>query len=367
MKRRNARNLNLLVSLTSLAILLLAGAGYYYIYVQNRETYLHDRHFRVLERIGDNMVALNETYLANAKANGAQDLSMLKQQVRELVNEEINRINQARINDVQRQKQALTQAQSIASETFRRAKVDQQPIQESISPKRLPLFPETAQVSILPNKAFQLTAPGLTPYTISFDKFAEQYGQRTNLEYEIDFLSPEAADSLASETPITLHARSKDLQWEIQYAIPIQNVSVNGALLVKLSRNMDDFMQSILREDVFQDFVILKRDQLTDTTEALEIIYETFDNYFVPQLLTQNLDSIRVRQIEKGEGAELSKLPYLAHLQAVQFNQYQLILCGLVSKDKFSRDRRQISTLLVLVLLLLVLLLILGIPLLKLG
>ncbi|MEL6653290.1 MAG: hypothetical protein AAFQ87_21040, partial [Bacteroidota bacterium] len=169
MKRRNARNLNLLVSLTSLAILLLAGAGYYYIYVQNRETYLHDRHFRVLERIGDNMVALNETYLANAKANGAQDLSMLKQQVRELVNEEINRINQARINDVQRQKQALTQAQSIASETFRRAKVDQQPIQESISPKRLPLFPETAQVSILPNKAFQLTAPGLTPYTISFD------------------------------------------------------------------------------------------------------------------------------------------------------------------------------------------------------
>ncbi|MEL7339817.1 MAG: hypothetical protein AAGM67_04965, partial [Bacteroidota bacterium] len=84
-----------------------------------------------------------------------------------------------------------------------------------------------------------------------------------------DFLSPEAADSLASRNPITLQPRAKDLQWEIQYAIPIQNVSVNGALLVRLSRNMDDFMQSILREDVFQDFVILKREQPNDSTEEL--------------------------------------------------------------------------------------------------
>ncbi|MEM6348213.1 MAG: hypothetical protein AAF927_30305, partial [Bacteroidota bacterium] len=325
------------------------------------EAYLHQRHFRVLERIGENMVALNETYLANAKANGAQSLNDLKQQVRQLVNEEINRVNQARKNDLARQ-QALTQAQSLAGETLRRAKQVQQP-----TTPNLPLYPPNAQVSIKSNRSFQVEAPGRQAYTLSFEKFSEKYGQRTNLEYEIDLLSNEEAEALVNETPITLAPRQKDLQWEIQYSIPIRDGGVDGALLVKLSRSMDDFMGSIMREDVFQDFVILNRALKDDGTEELEIVYETFDNYFVPQLLTQNLDSIRSRQIKKGEGAALSELPYLAHLQAVQFNQYQLILCGLISKDQFSRDRRKISTLLVLILLILVLLLVLGIPLLKLG
>ncbi|MEL7531958.1 MAG: hypothetical protein AAFN10_11645 [Bacteroidota bacterium] len=362
MKRRNARNLNLLISLTSLAILLLAGAGYYYIYVQNREAYLHQRHFRVLERIGENMVALNETYLSNAKANGAQSLNDLKQQVRELVNEEINRVNQARKNDLARQTQALNQAQSLAGESLRRTKTV-----ETVSSPAIPLFSANAQVSIKSNRSFQVEAPGRSPYTLSFEKFSEKYGQRTNLEYEIDLLSTAEAEALSNDTPITLAPRQKDLQWEIQYSIPIRDAAVDGALLVKLSRSMDDFMGSIMREDVFQDFVILNRGLKDDGSEDLEIVYETFDNYFVPQLLTQNLDSIRSLQIKKGEGAALSELPYLAHLQAVQFNQYQLILCGLIEKDQFSRDRRKISTLLVLILLILVLLLVLGIPLLKLG
>lgn len=358
MKRRNARNLNLLISLTSLAILLLAGAGYYYIYVQNREAYLHKRHFRVLERIGENMVALNETYLANAKANGAQSINDLKQQVRELVNEDINRVNQARKNDQTRQ----AQAQALAGATLRRTKTVQSNPSSSI-----PLFPATAKVTIKSNRSFQVEAADRTPYTLSFEKFSEKYGQRTNLEYEIDLLPKAEAEAYASANPITLKPRQKDLQWEVQYSIPIRDTGVEGALLVKLSRSMDDFMSSILREDVFQDFVILKRDLDDGGSEALEIVYETFDNYFVPQLLTQNLDSIRALQIKNGEGAQLSELPYLAHLQAVQFNQYQLVLCGLVAKDQFSRDRRKISTLLVLVLLMLVLLLVLGIPLLKLG
>jgi hypothetical protein len=347
MKRLRARNLNLLISLTTLAVLLLAGAAYYYLYTERREARLHERHFRVLHRMGENMLALNETYISNAVANGAKSVQTLKEQVLNIVNEEINRVNQSR--------------QIILP----KARID--PNFAFPTPTRnFPPIPAST-VSILPNKAFKISSGDRT-YVLSFEKFTQKYRQRTQLDYSLTLLSREQIQARNKEGN-TVHLKPRNSQngWEIEYTLPISSGSDDqGGYQLSLSRPMDEFMSTLLREDVFEEFIILRREKDSKSNEDLQVVYESFGSYFVPELIAQNLDSLLSMQIEANQGAELINLPYLTHLQPLSFNDDQLILCGLVELNQFKREKRRISTFLVLVLLLLVLLIVLAIPILKL-
>lgn len=349
MKRLRARNLNLLITLSSLAIVLLGCAGYYYLYTENRGERLNERHFRVLDRIGENMLALNETYLSNAEANGAQSIDELKAQVLNIANEEITRINQGR--------QISPVARMRIDSTYRNTKIS--------------TFPLTASVSILPNRGFKITDEGdERSFTLSFDKFSQKYQNRTQLDYELSVLSQADFQALVKQgQSVNLTPKDQDQGWEIQFTLPVQdNEQDQGGFMVSLSRSMKQFMEPILRPDVFEEFVILKRDKTSEGgKETHQVVYETFGSYFVPERISSNLDSLLTQQIEANQGAELAKFPYLVHLQPLKFNQDQLILCGLVDINTFRQEKRKISTLLVLVLLLLVMLIILGIPILKLG
>lgn len=342
MKRLRARNLNLLITLSSLAVILLACAGYYYLYTENREQRLHERHFRVLDRMGENMLALNKTYLANAQANGAQSIEELKDQVLNLANEEIIRLNKGR----------------QSNPTARVLK------EAPISP-----FPENADVSILPNRGFEIRS-GNRNFTLSFERFSQKYQNRTQLDYVISVLNAAEIQALEAQgQSVQLVQEQNNQDWEIQFALPISGSNNDrGGYQVSLSRPMKQFMAPILRPDVFEEFVILQRTRDSEgNTQELKVVYESFDNYFIPQLISQHLDSLLSQQIEANQGALLENLPFLVHLQPLPFNQDQLILCGLVNLDKFNKEKREISTLLVLVLLILILLIVLGIPILKLG
>ncbi|MEO0471715.1 MAG: hypothetical protein AAF206_18960, partial [Bacteroidota bacterium] len=91
--KSNSRSRNLILTLSTLAVALLASLAYFYLHIGEKEDYLHDRHFRVLQQIGQNIQSVNSTYVENARNYATEDINKLKDRVREFVNDDIRKVN----------------------------------------------------------------------------------------------------------------------------------------------------------------------------------------------------------------------------------------------------------------------------------
>jgi hypothetical protein len=134
---------------------------------------------------------------------------------------------------------------------------------------------------------------------------------------------------------------------------------------LSLSKDMDDFMASLIRDDVYDDFIIfLKKEE-----GAAEIIFQTSK---IPMKVNRLPDTLLLTDKQLGLQAntlrELNLIGtnYYAYLQPMQLDEQQLIIVGLQQVERFNGEKFRVSTLLILLLALLLFIGILTLPILRL-
>lgn len=73
MSRKSNRIRSIPLTLSTLAVLVLIAVGYFFFYIQQRETAMDERNFRVLHKISENIIAQKETFVNNARHNAVMD------------------------------------------------------------------------------------------------------------------------------------------------------------------------------------------------------------------------------------------------------------------------------------------------------
>lgn len=390
---------NTTITLVTLAVLALATFGYFYFYIQQREDALQARHYRVLNQMRQNILALNDTYLKNAGNNAAKDLQQLQNQAAVMYNDRLQLNNER----VARGIEALAGRYGVVSsplkdslkaylldkftvqlitsedvslkgaafeigERFLTRKCDNssidQPFQVNDSTG---VFVRDCQSVIVEQNGIERSIDFINipdvKLEITFEEFDDYYKQKINLNYKL-----REYENTATGYRQSILRKAPD-GWELVYTDTI--LTREGAYEFELTRPFDDLISKVLREDIFDEFVVYRVLQdsaaIKSRNSKYESIFQTFEENFFSRQLAGEMDSLLSRQLDSEKRHNISGVPFRIYLQPLHLLRgEELFVCGLVDQGQFESEKARIPPLIILFIVLAVFMVLLAFPSLKL-
>lgn len=370
MKPRNTRLRTLLFTLTTLATVLGGLVTAYYFYIQSNTDYLDARNERVLNRLRNNMSERNQIYKDNVRTTTAEVLDDLRLKVQGLINERIEADYQLR------QQRKVAKQEEVSAKATPTRQVIQESEPQTAKPPRLD---DPNRIRIIPEaRIFSIEGrPDLPIQSITFDEFQERYSERINLSFTLRPYEGNATNGIDLQDLEQARLRPKDTaaaydNYEISYRLLTELEEANRfrnpqVYEVRLTLDMNTFMQPLLRTDVFEHFVILRDTTGEQHTRPDNVVFTTLEDKrltlavqrLLPRLTTLHPDSSTLEALER--------FPYRLYPQSMPFQGEEVVICGLVSNESFDQQRQQVSTVLILLISLLVFVILLSFPILKMA
>jgi len=344
MASRNPRFRNLVITVTSLAIIIGGLVSFYFIYTQLKTEYLDARNQRVLNRMRENIQERNSIYTGNARNTANRDLETLLDRALLLLNEKREEAYMASLPD------SMVKGKISGQFTgFKRLK-------------------KTSEITLEASKnrfrVRQTSAAQGNLEEITFKEFEERYSQQLNLNYSLESYDSREVDTVFNGKEVLLKPNASGRLAYNNYELAYQFKAEGGQkYLIRLQLGMEKFMEPILRPEVFDDFIILR-----DTSQIIpgNVVFSTLPDKRVALQVQQKLGILSELAPDSASLLRLEDIPYRMYTQSMVFQGEELVLCGLVTKKNFNRQRQQISTIAILLISLLVFVVLLSFPVLKL-
>lgn len=362
MKPRNTRLRTLLFTLTTLAVVLGSLVAVYYFYIQSNTAYLDARNERVLNRLRSNMIERNMVYKRSVRTTTTDLVEDLRAKVQALINERIEAKFQLR-----KQRQAAEASITVAGKQTDSLPLDrQQPSGPTLleSPDDITIDTENRLFRIKGNEKLEIQS-------ISFNDFQERYSERINLSFT---LSPDSTDAQNGDQKNLERARLQPIDttafydnYEISYQLLTGRETDANRYRVRLTLDLETFMEPLLRPDVFDHFVILRDTANPQVPNPANVVFTTMEDKRLALSVQRILPRLTDLQPDSGTIKLLERFPYRLYPQSMQFQGEEVVICGLVSDANFDKQRQQVSTILILLISLLVFVILLSFPILKMA
>ncbi len=372
---------NLTLVLSTVAAIVLAFLGYYFFYVEQQEKNLDERNQRVLVQIRDNVIRKNRTYVQNAVNNAPQDIDQLKRRVIALVNEEIREESPRGkagfamqiVTNVTADTASTARSLGQRGMLLRRDPFSNQALTDSAKDSLPTTRPFSASATVIvdrDNKVFVVKEAGRRDRSLAFSTWQERSNRlTTQLRYEI---TPDTRDT----TPVILLQQVADTMsafplWKVNYQVWVKDAQgeADESYRITLSTTIREFLKNLEREDIFDGMVMIRQKSSGNEDEILtDLIYSSIDQPRVVNYLVS--EAARLGAYEADDSVRLgplADLPYRIYDAELVFQGNRLFLVGLVSKDRFQREKLGISTVAVLIMSLIAILILLSFPVLKLA
>jgi hypothetical protein len=352
--------------------------GVYYFYIQANSAYLDARNERVLNRLRENMVDRNLIYKENVRTSTAEILSDLRIKVQALINERMEADFQMR--EEQRKVEDQRKAEVAQKGDFNPAQARQVQEARMIAQTRgekPPRLADPNKIKIFPNeRLFRIQESANLPIqSITFAEFEKRFSEQINLSFS---LTPYESTASGSAREAALQEQTRLLprdsvspynDYAVSYRLitKLSDLSGGQAYEVRLTLDMQTFMDPLLRTDVFDHFVILRDTSGNGQQRPSNVVFTTLQDKRVALAVQRVLPRMAVLNPDSSSLEALERLPYRLYSQSMQFQREELVICGLVSDEHFNQQRQRVSTVLVLLLTILVFMVLLGFPILKMA
>lgn len=205
---------------------------------------------------------------------------------------------------------------------------------------------------------------------VDFDAYEAWYQRRVNLSYKIQVLD-EGHDAQEDKEKAELR-KNADNTWDLTYTtFADHELTADQHYHIRLDRPMNTFMEDLLRPDVFDDLLVLKLGEVSESGDGrvADLVYQYSQNTLKIDNLPDTLLSPK-----GGLGIQANTLrelliggtDYLVYLQPMTLNQDEMVLCGLVETRAFTGEKFRIATLVILLMVLLLFTMIVLLPVLRL-
>ena len=381
----NSRTRNITISLSTLAIVALILGGYYFIYVGQNEDMLHDRNFRVLSQINKNILAKDVTFKKVA-ANLPGDLLRFKEKVKDYYNKQAELRNEADLA-----KYLRLYRDSI--ESFARDSLEQDFMvlkssvdsQEYVNryllawardhkaslpapPSPRPALRSADQIEAF-NGFFQVPNVRGEGSRVPFHQVEKALSDELKMSTKIHTVDP--AETSQDENASRLVKDKKDDSYYLFYPpTPLKSKNGGPQYEIHLKKNLAEFMEDLMREDVYDDLLLFSvGEKVDDNKREAGVVFQTSD---IPMQVKSLPDTLLLTDKEFGLLAnnlrtlKIVGKRYNCYLQPMQIDEQAFILCGLVQVERFNGEKFRISTILILLLVLILFIGLLVLPVLRL-
>lgn len=359
--------------------------GYYFIYVGQNEDLLHERNFRVLTQINENIQAKDRTFKQVA-GNLPRGLDKFKEKVKNYYNKQAEASNEAELakylsanrKSIERfvedsLEQDLTVLQkSVGSQEYvntyllswaKDHKEKFPPI-----PVARPTIKLVSQIEAK-NGSFQVAGLKNSESKVPFHQVEKSLSSELKMAAKIHPITDEHDGDADLERRFVKSNGAKNYHL-IYAASPLSEGENEPTYEIDLTKDMVEFMDKIIRPDVYDDLLLFQVDkEVENGRRKAEVVFQTSD---VPMQVKSLSDTLLLTDKDFGLMANsLRKVKivgtdYHAYLQPMQIDNQDVILCGLVRTERFNGEKFRISTLLILILVLILFIGLLILPVLRL-
>jgi hypothetical protein len=289
----------------TIGIVLLAFCLYFFVYVKNKEAHVNERNFRVLNRTAQNFSTKADEYISKRMAKniivGSIHQFASVKHPDSLACEEKQNASDCFINILER--------------TTKEISIDTLSLRYSSAPEKF-------------NDQYMFEEQGV--WRIRFrDTFVDTFTSAGVRRLSDNKVPLSGNRSTTQPVPVTIHT--------------VASVSIG------------DFINPLLRTDLFDDYIILEQHGKQNT-----VIYST-NLIGVSDSASSNI----VKNQNRVEAVELNGITYLAFNYPVSFLGKKWLLTGLQKKDDYAAETRSLDRPLLYTLVLILLLLLLALPMIK--
>ncbi len=145
--------------------------------------------------------------------------------------------------------------------------------------------------------------------------------------------------------------------WHVNYD-KISGIKDSLAKVI-VSVRVDDVMDNLARKDVYDELLIFNVKEAKDSLTS-HLMYSSLEGSFVPYEIQDSLSFFLDHQLDVRKRHRLGDVPYRIYVQPLDFHDTQLIICGLIGEERFTKEAQYISAFGVLIISLLIAVLLLA-------